>query len=140
MTEEKQNQESSSKGCFIMAMVMIGLVIAVIVITILVYSNIGSGGIKRATMSDIDGHWNSTITTCEYVFIPKHNINDLTFAITICDDNRQELQTIYKTVGNVRKGQQYSVSFSVLEFQSFSTVWNASYTKISVSRGDITVF
>ena len=140
MAEEKQNQESNSKGCLVMAAVMIGLVIAVVVITILVFSNLDSGGIKKATMSDINGHWNSTITTYEYVFIPKHNINNLTFEITIYDDNKQELQTIYKTVGNVLKGQQYSVSFSVSEFQSFSMLWNASYTEISVSKGYITIF
>ncbi len=37
---------------------------------------------KAATNSDIDGDWNSTLTTHSYVFIPKSNIDGSCFYIS----------------------------------------------------------
>mgnify|MGYP001080318738 FL=1 len=131
--ENKKIEESTApKGN-----IVIGILITIIVIAIF-------GGIalyptdpynQEATNNDIDGDWNSTLTTHSYVFIPKSNIDGLEFTFSIRDKDGNELQQIVKRVGDVKKGQQYTVSFSATEIKDFATLMNSNYTKLTVTGG-----
>ncbi len=117
----------------------VGIGITIVIVIVLIFGAFALYKIgvfdRKATNTDIDGDWNSTLTTQSYVFIPKHNINGLEFTFSIRDKNNKELQTIVKTVGNVKKGQQYTVSISMSELQNFSTLMDANYTRLSITGG-----
>ena len=119
---------------------IIGLTIAIIATVIIILAgalvaNLTDKRNNKATNSDIDGDWNSTLTTYSYVFIPKSNINGLEFTFSIRDKNDKELQQIVKKVGDVKKGQQYTVTFTASEIKDFATIMNSSYTKLTVTGG-----
>ena len=135
-------KETNEKNKSNVGNVFIGLLLIILVIAIptgIAYL-VSHENIMQATMDDIDGYWNSSLTTIEYVFVPKHNIKSLRFEITICDKNKNELQTIYKTIGNVKKGQQYTVTVSIYEIDSLSTLWDSRYTGISIYSGTKSIF
>ena len=85
--------------------IAIGILITIIVIAIFGGIALYQMGVfnQKATNNDIDGDWNSTLTTHSYVFIPKSNIHGLEFTFSIRDKDGKELQQIVKKVGDVKK-------------------------------------
>lgn len=127
-----ENEKKGNGGKIILAIfitAMIGLLIFLLI------NATNNNPNNKATNNDIDGHWDSTVTTYAYVFIPKSNIDGLEVTFSIRDTNNKELQKIVKTVGNVKKGQQYTVSFNLSELQNFATLMDADYTKLTVTGG-----
>lgn len=81
-----------------------------------------------------DGYWESTSTTYNYVFEPTLNIYELEITFLIRDKNNNELQTIVKKVGDVKKGQKYSVSIDISELDGFATI-DVDCIKLTISNG-----
>lgn len=133
MSEEKIQKEEMGgpgKGLIVfITVVLLGLLITLVV------AFATNNNTNQATNNDIDGNWNSTLTTHSFVFIPKCNINGLEFTFSIRDKDGKELQQIVKKVGDVKKGQQYTVSFNVAELQDFATLMDSKYTKLTVTAG-----
>ncbi|MCX4286701.1 MAG: hypothetical protein OSJ68_05365, partial [Clostridia bacterium] len=117
----------------------VGIGILITILIILVFGGIGLFKLgvfdQKATNNDIDGNWNSTLATQSFVFIPKCNIDGLIITFSIRDKNNNELQTITKNIGDVKKGQQYTVSFNLSELQDFATLMDSNYTQLSVTGG-----
>ena len=135
MSEETQIQESKEDKRFRIGMIIFAILLSVIVLVACTISILSDSDLNKASTSDIDGYWNSTVSEQSYVFIPKYNINGLEFTFSIRDKNNKELQTIVKTVGDVKKGQQYTVSISMTELKDFTTLMDANYTQLTVTGG-----
>ncbi len=136
MVEETKNKKkygsiTIKQGLIIfLSIIMIGiLTFGIVQLLLLIPST------SKVSNEDIDGHWNSTLTTQSFVFIPKSNIKGLEVTFSIRDKNNQELQTITKIIGDVKKGQQYTVSFNITELQDFATLMDSNYTQLSVTGG-----
>ena len=130
--EEKNVKNAETKG-------NVGIGILITILIILVFGGIGLFKLgvfdQKATNNDIDGNWNSTLATQSFVFIPICNIDGLIITFSIRDKNNNELQTITKNIGDVKKGQQYTVSFNLSELQDFATLMDSNYTQLSVTGG-----
>jgi len=135
MAEETQIQESKEDKRFRIGMIIFAILLSVIVLVACTISILSDSDLNKASISDIDGYWNSTVSEQSYVFIPKYNINGLEFTFSIRDKNNKELQTIVKTVGDVKKGQQYTVSISMTELKDFTTLMDTNYTQLTVTGG-----
>ncbi len=135
MSEETQIQESKEDKRFRIGMIIFAILLSVIVLVACTISILSDSDLNKASTSDIDGYWNSTVSEQSYVFIPKYNINGLEFTFSIRDKNNKELQTIVKTVGDVKKGQQYTVSISMTELKDFTTLMDANYTQLTITGG-----
>ena len=140
MAEEKR------KGCLVTFFAIIG-VLALIIIGIIVFVQCNGGNVidpgtgkityRNATLSDIDGDWNNGLLDQSYVFIPKHDITNLEFTFSINNNENEVIKTIRKTVGDVKKGQQYTVTLSVSDLGDLDTMWNAKKTYLTVSGGRV---
>ncbi len=135
MAEETQIQESKEDKRFRIGMIIFAILLSVIVLVACTISILSDSDLNKASISDIDGYWNSTVSEQSYVFIPKHSIDGLEFTFSIRDKNNKELQTIVKTVGDVKKGQQYTVSISMTELKDFTTLMDTNYTQLTVTGG-----
>ena len=137
MAEENKKIEgkAASSGKFEKGLAIVFAIMAIGALLFLIISGINDNSKQKATMNDIDGYWNSTVSEQSYVFIPKYNINGLEFTFSIRDKNNKELQTIVKTVGDVKKGQQYTVSISMTELKDFTTLMDANYTQLTITGG-----
>lgn len=131
--EEEMEEEKRSKGDAIFLFVGLALLIIIILLIICNYPALQVQ--KKATLSDIDGNWTTETTKQTYTFIPKSNIDGLEFKFTLLDKNKQTVQTITKKVGNVIKGQQYTVTLSIYEIESISSFLNISYVQTEISNG-----
>ena len=131
MAEEINTKKGINGG----TVVLIAMITIFIVIMICMTIGLISGIDRTATTNDIDGYWNSNLTEHSFIFIPKQSIDGLVFTFSIRDKNNQELQKIVKEVGNVKKGQQYTVTLNLSELQDFATLMDANYTQLSVTGG-----
>lgn len=129
---EDNNQEKSKVGKIILAIFIIAIIGLLVFLLI---NAINNSPAQKATLNDIDGNWTQTATTQSYIFIPKNNIDGLEFTFTLKDKNNQTIDTIIKKVGNVKEGQQYTVTIDLLEVDSLSSFLNISTTLIKVSAG-----
>ena len=136
MVEETKNKKkygsiTIKQGLIIfLSIIMIGiLTFGIVQLLLLIPST------SKVSNEDIDGHWNSTLTTQSFVFNTKSNIKGLEVTFSIRDKKNQELQTITKIIGDVKKGQQYTVSFNITELQDFATLMDSNYTQLSVTGG-----
>ena len=130
----EETQKSNSNGCLIFAIVMLILIIGAILLGIFVYGGLGNNGAKNATMSDIDGNWTQSLLSNTFTFIPTKNIKGLVLQFDIYDSNYKLLNTVTKSIGNVKKGQQYTVTLTADEY------WNGAQVKTTVKSGTISLF
>lgn len=135
MAEDIKHKEEAQDKKFRIGMVLFTVILAIVILGAATICIINDSDLTKATNNDIDGDWNSTLTTHSYVFIPKSNIDSLEFTFSIRDKSGKELQRIVKKVGDVKKGQQYTVSFSATEIKDFATLMNSDYTSLTVTGG-----
>ena len=126
-------QQSDAKGCFKIVVIVFLVIIGIIIFTIVAVSSANGGKIAQATMSDIDGNWTQSLLSNTFTFIPSKNINGLVLQFDIYDGNRL-VNTITKSIGNVKKGNQYTVTLTADEY------WSGSRVKTSVKSGTISLF
>ena len=131
MAEEKQ---SNSKGCLIYAILLVVIIIVAVGVAIFAVNNSGENSITKATMSDIDGNWNQSLLSNTFTFIPSKNIKGLVLQFEIYDNNYNLKNTITKSIGDVKKGQQYTVTLTVDEY------WSGAQVRTSVKSGTISLF
>lgn len=140
MAEENKEESTAPTGNVGKGITIIAVIIVTGILLFLLISAINNNSNNKATLADIDGDWNQTTTTQSYVFIPKSNIDGLEFTFTLKDKNNRTVDTITKTVGNVKKGQQYTVTINLLEVDDLSSFLSISTTSISVSKGTKKLF
>lgn len=155
--------EEKSRGCLGTFLAIIG-VLAIIVVGIVVFVQCNSNGNNSGTSSngsgnsgggssslpqityrdanngDISGDWDSSLFDQKFVFIPKYNISNLEFTFLIKNKNDQVIKTITKTIGNVTKGQQYTVTLTTTDLGDLGTMWNARTTYLEVTGGRVALF
>lgn len=133
--EEIDNKQipkhSTSQGCFI----AIATIIIVVVLTVLCLHFL----IKRnATNADVIINKGETnLFSYSYTFIPQKDIDELQFEISFYDNNRKLISNITKSIGDVEKGKQYSVTINLTEL-SLSQVFS-DYVSVRVSKGKIAI-
>ena len=110
------------------------LIVVVLVLAFFVFRSCISGKTGKANMSDIQGYWTDNITSRTYTFIPNVNIEELEFEFVVYSSNKEPLQYIYKEIGNVKKGQQYTVTISITDLY-IQTMWEGSYIRVTVNKG-----
>ena len=123
-------EEKKGKGClFIACIILVAIVGIAIAIS---QSNYEIG--PKATMSDIDGHWTESLLSNTFTFIPSKNIKGLVMQFDIYDSNNKLVNTVTKSIGDVKKGQQYTVTLTVDEY------WKGAQVKTTVKSGTISLF
>ncbi|MDE6294115.1 MAG: cytochrome c biogenesis protein ResB [Clostridiales bacterium] len=125
--EEKDISEPKGKkyGCLI---ILILIVIPLIIILFTVK--------KDATNDDVTINQGETgLLSYSFTFIPKNDIDDLQFEISFYDSNGKYISDITKTVGDVKKGQQYTVTVNLTEL-SFSQAFSNKIS-VKVSGGKV---
>ena len=102
--------------------------------TLLTVGLAGCGFGIDATMSHIKGDWTQSMFSNTFTFIPSQNIKGLVLQFDIYNSNNKLINTITKTIGDVKQGQQYSVTLTADEY------WSGSSVKTSVKSGTISLF
>ena len=75
----------------------------------------------------------------EFRVTPKYNVDDVEFKLVWYDEDDNELDVIYKYIGDTRKGRTYKIDFT-LEDINLSQVKNLDHTTYYVSSGTISFF
>ena len=126
--ENNINTKGKSYGCMVTIITMIIVVVAVIL-------GIYFFGNKEATNDDVTINQGETnLLSYSFTFIPKSNINDLKFEISFYDE-KQNKSNITKNVGDVKKGQQYTVTINLTEL-SLSQILSSEIS-IKVAGGKV---
>lgn len=95
---------------------------------------------RSARDSDVSiSYDNESMLNRRYKITPNVDIADLEITFIYLDENRNELCSIVKTIGNVSEGTEYSVTVISSEF-SFSDLWSVSYWRSAVTGGNISYF
>ena len=95
---------------------------------------------RSARDSDVSiSYDNESMWNKRYKITPNVDIADLEITFIYLDENRNELCSIVKTIGNVSEGTEYSVTVMSSEF-SFSDLWSVSYWRSAVTGGNISYF
>ena len=68
--------------------------------------------------------------------IPYVDIDDLELQFKYYDNDKNLITTKTKSVGNVKEGNQYTVSVSLTEFNFFD-LFKINYTSVSVINGTV---
>ena len=147
--------KKNSRGCLI-TFIIIVVILAAILIPIIV-SNVSSGtgnsnysGIsgnssnhtpsithRDARNSDITVQSSGDLTiNPKFTFIPSSDISGLRLCITLADKNKNTLSSETKYIGDVQKGQQYTISASVADL-SFFDYLKISYLSVEVVGGTV---
>lgn len=129
--EEKDISEPKGKsyGCMVTILTMI-TVLVVVVLCVYFF------GTKDATNDDVTINQGETgLLSYSFTFIPKKDIDDLQFKISFYDSNGKYISDITKTVGDVKKGQQYTVTVNLTEL-SFSQAFSNKIS-VKVSGGKV---
>lgn len=75
----------------------------------------------------------------KYSIIPQTDIDGLEITINYLDSNRNVLQSLVKSLGNVKKGVQVEFSVSLFDL-GLSVAWNTEYESIVVTGGTVSYF
>lgn len=144
--------KKKSHGCLI-AFIIIVVILAAILIPIIV-SNVSSGTGNSSHTGNSSNHTpsithrdarNSDITVQssgdltinpKFTFIPSSDISGLRLCITLADKNKNTLSSETKYIGDVQKGQQYTISASVADL-SFFDYLKISYLSVEVVGGTV---
>lgn len=143
-TRENDNINSNKKhaGCLVWLVVLLVAVIIPVIIGVVISNNDKNDdnetnnrpSILQADMSDISGNWTQGLLQNTYTFIPSCNINGLVLRFRIYNSDYKLQNTIDKRIGDVRKGQQYTVTITIDEY------WTGSQVETSVLEGTKTIF
>ena len=150
-TSQNKTNKSTGKGCLITIIIIIlGIAIAV-GITYFIQkndNNNGEGGpgllSRSATLNDLTVSGDDLDLSSfgeKLTFTPKKDIDGLKLKFVFQKSNGTTLQTIEKSVGNVKEGQQYSVTISIAEL-SWDVIKNMFdlQCKYTVSAGTVSYF
>lgn len=92
---------------------------------------------RQATINDINIDTSQEISfNINYVMIPYVDIDDLELQFKYYDNDKNLITTKTKSVGNVKEGNQYTVSVSLTEFNFFD-LFKINYTSVSVINGTV---
>ncbi len=133
-------EKSKKKGCITAIIVAIAIIIGIVLVYILLSyiisqkENTDTPNLLQADMSNISGNWTQGLFQNTYTFIPSCNIKGLVLRFEIYDSNYKIQNTIDKNIGDVKKGQQYTVTISIDEY------WTGSQVKTTVLRGKKSLF
>ena len=75
----------------------------------------------------------------KYVITPLTNITGLEITINYLDENKKILNSVVKSLGNVKEGVQVSFSISLFDL-GLSVAWNTKYESIVVTGGTVSYF
>ena len=134
MSETKQNNDiNSSKkhaGCLVWIFILlVAVVVPVVVGVVVTQQNKNDNNSNRVTTQDIMGNWTNELLKSTYTFIPSCNIDGLVFRFEIYDGDNQKVNTIDKEIGDVKEGQQYTVTITLDQY------WQGYKVKTTVLRG-----
>ena len=123
--QDKPNNERNKKsGCT--APIIIFIVIALIIFIPLAIIT------EDATLDDITvSNQQMSLLNFSFDFIPKQNIDNLSFEISFYDKNNKYISSIKRDFGNVNKGQQYTFTLNYAEL--FVNAWQADGTTIKIN-------
>lgn len=152
MSEEKKNEslkESLIKTLVITIVIVVIIAVAVLVLRSCVYSttsqspsNLGANDnrttYRDATTSDINGHWNETLTGQDFVFIPKHDIVNLQLTVYINNRDGEVIKKVVKDIGDVIQGRQYTVTLTISDI-GLGNIFSANSTTLKVTGGRVTL-
>ena len=97
---------------------------------------------KRSASSNdisVDSDLDLTSFGGKYTVLPQTDIDGLELTIHFLDSNRSVLQSVVKSLGNVKKGVQVSFSISLFDL-GVSVAWNTKYESIVVTGGTVSYF
>lgn len=123
--------QRKTHGCLISIIIL--AIIAIVLWGVFIFAK------KDATNSDIiinDSQQN--LTSYMFIFTPNKDIENLQFEIAFYDNNKNYKSSIKKNIGNVEKGQKYTVKISINDLsinQAFS-----DYISINVAGGKVPLF
>lgn len=93
---------------------------------------------RDARNSDISGDWNESLIEQNFTFIPKYDIVDLQFTFSINNKEGKVIKKVVKNIGNVNKGQQYSVKLTLSDM-GLDNIFSAYSTSLAVTGGRVTL-
>lgn len=145
--------KSTGKGCLITIGVIILGIIITIALTYFVQKNVNNNNddesaprllSRNATLNDLTVSGDDLDMSSfgeKLTFTPKKDIDGLKLKFIFQKSNGTQLQTIEKSVGNVKEGQQYSVTISIaeLEWNVIKNVFDLQ-CKYTVSAGTVSYF
>ena len=134
MSETNQNNDVNSNkkraGCLVWIFILlVAVVVPVVVSVVVTQQNKNDNNSNRATMQDIMGNWTEGILQDTYTFIPSCDIDGLELRFEIYDENYNKINTVNKPIGNVKEGQQYTVTITIDQY------WQGYHVKTTVLRG-----
>ena len=96
---------------------------------------------RSATSNDIsvDSDLDLTSFGGKYTVLPRTDIDGLELTINFLDNNRSVLQSVVKSLGNVKEGVQVSFSISLFDL-GVSVAWNTKYESVVVTGGTVSYF
>lgn len=157
MTDNLNNKEtgkySNGKGCLITIIAFILFVIIGFAIAYIITQKTNSDSdnnsqpsllSRKATLNDITVSGDDLDLSSfgeKLTFTPKKDIDGLKLKFIFQKSNGTQLQTIEKSVGNVKEGRQYSVTISITELK-WDVIKNAFdlQCKYTVSAGTVSYF
>ena len=152
-TEENEiSNKSTGKGCLITVIVIVLILVAAFAITYYIMDKERNNGdtdtpsllSRKATLNDITVSGDEMDLSSfgeKLTFTPNKDIDGLKLKFVFQKSNGTQLQTIEKSVGNVKEGQQYSVTISITEL-SWDVIKNVFdlECKYTVSAGTVSYF
>lgn len=133
-TIENKDVKTNKKniGCLVWIIVLLVVIVIPIIVGVII-NNPNSSGRKQnnaqATMSDITGNWTNELLKSTFTFIPSCDIDGLELGFEIYDNDNTLLNRVIKQIGNVKEGQQYTVTITLDEYKTGTQI------KTSVLRG-----
>lgn len=137
--DQKEQKHSAWKG--FLAFCLIGIFIT---IGIICFNNCsgkdGNPLTRDATINDLNIDTSEEISlSMNYKMIPKADINNLELTFKYYNGNNTLVTTIVKDVGNVKEGNQYTISISFGNF-SLTNLLTIESVKVQVTEGSISYF
>ena len=96
---------------------------------------------RSANNSDISVNSDLNLSSLgiKYVILPQTDIDGLVVTVNLLDKNKNIIDSVVKSLGNVKQGVQVNFSISLLEL-GVSTAWNTKYESIVVTGGTVSYF
>ncbi|MDE7107173.1 MAG: hypothetical protein K2O39_02500 [Clostridiales bacterium] len=149
-TNENIDKHSNGKGCLITITIMILFIIIGFAITYFITQKTNPDNnqpnllSRSATLNDITISGDDLDLAAfgeKLTFTPKKDISGLKLKFIFQKSDGTQLQTIEKSIGNVKEGQQYSVTISITELK-WDVIKNAFdlQCKYTVSAGTVSYF
>ena len=75
----------------------------------------------------------------KYTILPQTDIDGLVVTINLLDSNKKIINSVVKSLGNVKQGVQINFSISLFDL-GLSVAWNTKYESIAVTGGTVSYF